>query len=80
MKKALIAGVVDAAKSLQPSEIKENPAKAAGTVVGAGVAALGHPYAAIAAGAATEKLVNKALPAIKTRTAHFLESRDRSKN
>jgi len=77
--KKLIAGAVDAAKSLQPSEVKKDPAKAAGTVVGAGVAALGHPWLAVAAGAATEKLVTKAMPAIKTRTDHLLESIDRSR-
>lgn len=70
----LILGAVTAAKTLKPSEVKENPAKAAGTVVGAALTVAGHPYVAMAAAKGTEKLVDRAMPAIKDRTAHFKES------
>lgn len=74
-----ISGALGAAKSLKPAEIKQNPAKAAGTVVGAAVTAGGHPWLAIGAAKGTESLVNKAMPAIKTRTDHLLDSIGRSK-
>jgi hypothetical protein len=70
-----VDGAKKAAKSLKPSEVKKDPAKAAGTIVGAGVAAAGHPWIATVAAAGTEKLVNKVGPAVKTRVQSFTEGR-----
>lgn len=60
-------GAMDAARSLKPSEIKKDPAKAIGTVVGAGAAAAGHPYAAPVIAKATEKAAHKIIdnPAVR---------------
>lgn len=69
------SGVVGAAKSLKPSEVKKNPAAAVGTVVGAGVAAAGHPYLAPVAAAGAEKLANRAIPAIRSRVNEFTTGR-----
>jgi hypothetical protein len=69
-------GVLKAAKSLKPSEIKENPAKAAGTIVGASVAAAGHPWLAAGAAAGTERLVEKAAPLIRSRVGEFTQGRN----
>lgn len=67
-------GAKQAAKTLNPSEARENPGAAAGTVVGAGVTALGHPWLAIPAAKATKSLVDRAMPAIKGKTDHFKDS------
>ena len=67
-------GAKQAVKTLKPSEARENPGAAAGTVVGAGVTALGHPWLAIPAAKATQSIVDRAMPAIKDKTAHFKDS------
>lgn len=41
--------------------IRQNPAGAAGTLVGGAVAAAGHPYIAAAVAKGTEKVVNKGI-------------------
>ena len=72
-------GAKRAVSTLHPDEAVKNPGAAAATVVGAGVTALGHPWLAIPAAKATQELVDRAMPAIKTRTQHLRESIDRSR-
>jgi hypothetical protein len=67
-------GAKRAVSTLNPQEARENPGAAAGTVVGAGVTALGHPWLAIPAAKATQELVDRAMPAIRSKTQHFKES------
>jgi len=67
-------GAKKAASTLNPSEVAKNPGAAAGTVVGAGVTALGHPWLAIPAAKAAQTVVDRAVPAIKSKTQHFTES------
>jgi hypothetical protein len=75
MKKRRIAkAVVDAAKSLKPSEVKKDPAKAVGTVVGGVTAALGHPHLAPFAAKGAEKLADRAIPAARDRLQEFTEA------